>query len=387
MTDPQRPTPAPTSAPAPAAAGQSAGDHPGRELVSHPVADPDLVAVLVDLFDDYRLHRPGPSVNLALDTDLWARLDDLGLTRLSASEASGGSGAGWLEAAALLGLAAGAAAAVPVAEHDVLAAWLLESAGLPNDGRLRTVCRPDPSGVAHNVTWASDAASIVALWEDSDQWRVADVAPDRTDITMGRNLAGEPCDTVVFDLGDLEQGVVVEHTIGAQFHLRGALARSAQVVGAMDRVLEVVVTHVTERTQFGRPIGRFQAVQHLVADIAMETALARSATDAAVARAAASDWTDPGMLFAVGVAKSCVGHASSVVVRGAHQVLGAIGTTLEHELHLLTKPILCRRSEFGSVHEWDETLAELASSAGHERLWPLVLTGRATPTSATRRPS
>ena len=70
-----------------------------------------------------------------------------------------------------------------------------------------------------------------------------------------------------------------------------------------------------EREQFGRPIGRFQAVQHLVADIAMESALARAATETAVARAAASDWKDPGMLFAVGVAKSCAGHAASVVVR------------------------------------------------------------------------
>ncbi|WP_083283128.1 acyl-CoA dehydrogenase family protein [Humibacillus sp. DSM 29435] len=380
MADPVLPTPTPT--PNPTWARATPAD--GRPLTSHPVADPDLVDVLVDLFDDYRSSRPGPSVNLAFDADLWGRLDALGLTRLSASEASGGSGAGWLEAAALLGIAAGAAAAVPVAEHDVLAAWLLESAGLPNDGRLRTVCRPDPSGVAINVTWASDAASIVALWEDRDEWRVADVASGRSEITAGRNLAGEPCDTVVFDLDDLEGGVVVDHSIGEQFHLRGALARSAQVVGGMDRVLEIVVAHVTERTQFGRPIGRFQAVQHLVADIAMEAALARSATDAAVARAAASDWSDPGMLFAVGVAKSCVGHAASVVVRGAHQALGAIGTTREHELHLLTKPILCRRSEFGSVHEWDETLAELASSAGHDRLWPLVLTGRAAPPSVSR---
>ena len=335
--------------------------------------------MLGDLFGDYRLNRPGPSVNLTFDADLWARLDDLGLTRLSASEASGGSGAGWLEAAALLGIAAGAAAPVPLVEHDVLAAWLLEAAGLPHDGALRTVSRPDPSGVAINVTWASDAASVVALWEDRDEWRVADVPRARTKITPARNLAGEPCDTVVFELDDLEHGVVVDPTIGEQFHLRGALARSAQVVGGMDRVLEIVVTHVTERTQFGRPVGRFQAVQHLVADIAMEAALARSATDAAVARAAASEWSDPGMLFAVGVAKSCVGHAASVVVRGAHQLLGAIGTTLEHELHLLTKPILCRRSEFGSVHEWEQTLAQLAGSAGHDRLWPLVLTGRAAP--------
>ena len=111
-------------------------------------------------------------------------------------------------------------------------------------------------------------------------------------------------------------------------------------------------------------------------DLATEASLARAATDAAVARAAASNWQDPGMLFTVGVAKSCVGHAASVVVRNAHQVLGAIGTTVEHELHLLTRPILVRRSEYGSVHEWDETLAELAAHAGHERLWPLILSGR-----------
>jgi acyl-CoA dehydrogenase len=147
----------------------------------------------------------------------------------------------------------------------------------------------------------------------------------------------------------------------------------------MERIVEVTLTHARERTQFGRPIGRFQAVQHLVADLAAETALARAATDAAVARAAASDWRDPGMLFAVGVAKSCAGHSASVVVRNAHQVLGAIGTTLEHELHTLTKPILARRSEYGSLHEWDETLTALASSAGHDRLWSLVTTGRATP--------
>ena len=83
------------------------------------------------------------------------------------------------------------------------------------------------------------------------------------------------------------------------------------------------------------------------------------------------------MLFAVGVAKSCVGHGSSVVVRGAHQVLGAIGTTLEHELHTLTKPILARRQEWGSVREWDATLTASAISAGRDRLWSLVTSGRA----------
>jgi len=339
----------------------------------------DVVAAIREVFQDYRSTRPVPGVELELDRELWNRLDDLGLARLTASEASGGSGATWSEAAALLGAAAAASAPIPVAEHDVLAAWLLEAAGLDNDGALRTVCRPDPGGIALNVTWARDAAAVVALWEDGERWRVADVPAANLAITPGRNLAGEPSDTVEFDLGDLERAPLVAREIGEQFHLRGALARCAQVVGAMDRVVEVVVAHVQDREQFGQPIGRFQAVQHLVADIAMEAALAQAATDAAVARAAASAWADPGMLFAVGVAKSCVGHAASVVVRGAHQAVGAIGTTLEHELQALTKPILVRRSEFGSVHEWDETLADLAASAGRDRLWTLMLTGRATP--------
>lgn len=350
-----------------------------RDLAVPTLPDPDLVGVLTGLFDDYRAARVAPTEVVDLDRDLWRRLEGLGLTRLTGSEAAGGSGAGWVEAAALLGLAAGAAAPVPLAEHDVLGGWLLEAAGLANDGGLRTVCRPDPSGVALNVTWARDASSIVALWEDRDEWRVVDVPVDRVGIGERRNLAGEPSDTVEFDLDDLEAGVVVAHEIGEQFHLRGALARCAQVVGAMERIVEVTLTHARERTQFGRPIGRFQAIQNLVADLAAETALARAATDAAVARAAASDWGDPGMLFAVGVAKSCVGHSASVVVRNSHQVLGAIGTTLEHELHTLTKPILARRSEYGSLHEWDETLTALASSAGHDRLWSLVTTGRATP--------
>jgi acyl-CoA dehydrogenase len=346
-------------------------------LANATAADADLVAMVDELFADYRADRPAPTAVVDLDRELWGRLDELGLTRLTASEASGGSGAGWVDGAALLGIAAGAGAPVPLVEHGFLAAWLLESAGLPNDGALRTACRPDPAGVALNVTFGRDAARIVALFEDGDEWRVADVPGNRVEVTQGRNLAGEPSDRLEFDLDDLAAGTPVDDEVGEQFHLRGALARCAQVCGGLDRILEVTVAHTREREQFGRPIARFQAVQHLVADLAMEAALARAATDTAVARAAASDWRDPGMLFAVGVAKSCTGHAASVVVRGAHQVLGAIGTTLEHELHVLTKPALARRSEFGSIHEWDETLTQLATSAGRDRLWSLITTGRA----------
>ncbi len=158
------------------------------ELAAPTTPDPDLVGVLTELFADYRATRATPTAVVDLDRGLWQRLEDLGLTRLTGSESAGGSGGGWVDAAALLGLAAAAAAPVPLAEHDVLGGWLLEAAGLPNDGGLRTVCRPDPSGVALNVTWARDASRIVALWEDRDQWRVADVPVDR----VGHRGAPQP---------------------------------------------------------------------------------------------------------------------------------------------------------------------------------------------------
>ncbi len=74
----------------------------------------------------------------------------------------------------------------------------------------------------------------------------------------------------------------------------------------------------------------------------------------------------------IAVARSCAGHAASVVVRNAHQVHGAIGTTREHRLHEFTQPALAWRSEFGSVHYWDDTLTTAALEAGCENIWGLI---------------
>lgn len=82
--------------------------------------------------------------------------------------------------------------------------------------------------------------------------------------------------------------------------------------------------------------------------------------------------TGPASPSPVAVAMSCAGHAASVVVRNAHQVHGAIGTTLEHALHRFTKPLLAWRSEFGSVHFWDERLTKAAVEAGRDEAWALI---------------
>jgi acyl-CoA dehydrogenase len=72
------------------------------------------------------------------------------------------------------------------------------------------------------------------------------------------------------------------------------------------------------------------------------------------------------------VARSCAGHAASVVVRNGHQVHGATGTTREHRLHEFTRPALAWQSEFGSVQFWDEQVTGAALRAGAVGLWSLI---------------
>lgn len=305
------------------------------------------------------------------DAELWRRLDELGLIRLTGAEDSGGSGAGWIEAAELLSAAVRHGVRIPLAEHDLLACWLLEAAGVGCDTATRTVCVFDERGLASDVPWASRAERIVAVWPRDGGHAVADIAADHVTITPGANMIGEPRDGVAADLTTLD-GVLVGDELLAQLRLRSALVRSIQVCAALDRALELSIEHTTSRQQFGRPLAKFQAVQHQIADIAAEAALARSATESALSVAAASHWSSPSLEFLVAVARSCAGHATTVVVRNAHQVHGAIGTTREHRLHEFTRAALAWRSEYGSVRHWDRMLTDMAVQSGTGGLWSLI---------------
>ncbi|WP_067662249.1 acyl-CoA dehydrogenase family protein [Nocardia miyunensis] len=340
---------------------------------STPLIDPELVALFDSVFTAHRDVHTAPGGCVELDRDLWKVLEELGLARLTGAESHGGSGADWHAASALLGSAASAAVAIPVAEHDLLAGWLLETAGLPMTPGLRTACLTDDSGFSPSVGWARNADFVVALRHDGADWVVADVPAKHLVVSPGQNLANEPRDTVTIEVGAVTWSQVPSDTAEI-FTLRGALGRVLQTCGAMDRVVELCLGHVASRVQFGRSLAKFQAVQRLVSAIAAEAALARAAADAAVAHVARSGWGDARASFAVAVAKSCAGHASSTVVRNAHQIHGAIGTTFEHDLHLYTNPVLAWRSEFGSTGRWDKLLTDAVVEAGPDGAWSLATT-------------
>ena len=116
---------------------------------------------------------------------------------------------------------------------------------------------------------------------------------------------------------------------------RGAFATAALLCGVADKVLELAASYAIERQQFGKPIGSFQAVKHLLADALLGLEFARPA----VYRAAWSIAGDrPSWGRDASMAKALASEAAFVACRAALQVHGAIGYTHEHDLHLwLTK--------------------------------------------------
>jgi acyl-CoA dehydrogenase len=185
-----------------------------------------------------------------------------------------------------------------------------------------------------------------------------------------RNLANEPRDTLLLDGVAVPQEAVrpAPPACAEGFLVFGALIRALQMVGAMERCLDYALAYAMERQQFGRPIGKFQAVQHMLADAAGQYAAA-----AAAAELAAEAYGNADLAFAAAVAKARVGEAVGKVAEVCHQVHGAIGFTQEHPLHFATRRLWSWRDEFGHETYWQERVGRMVCGAGGEALWPMLV--------------
>lgn len=284
----------------------------------------------------------------------------------------------------LVRLAGSHAAPVPLAE-TMLANWLLLSvglgtaagaasiAGLDRRDRLSLSRKGDGwalSGTSAAVPWARYAEALVVAVEAKGVVRLAKVPAAAFTATAGENVAREPRDAVRF-AGDLVPGDVVETDLSsADLRALVAGARVAQMCGALDAVLAMTVRYAGERVQFGKPIGKFQAVQQNIAIMGAQVAASRAAT-ALVAQGFGSRDN----YYNVAAAKTRVSEAAAHVSRFAHQVHGAIGITQEYDLHFLTKRLWAWRDEFGSDAEWARLLGREVLRRGRAGMWPFVTDG------------
>jgi alkylation response protein AidB-like acyl-CoA dehydrogenase len=153
----------------------------------------------------------------------------------------------------------------------------------------------------------------------------------------------------------------------------GALLTAALQVGHAAETLDLAVAYAKERQQFGTPIGSFQAVKHLCADMLVRAEVARAAVHAAACLADAPDVVDaeaavagctPGQLVdrSVGGAKLLADEAALGNARSAIQVHGGMGFTWEVPLHLHLKRARVRSTTFGTAAEHAAALAVYAGA-------------------------
>jgi alkylation response protein AidB-like acyl-CoA dehydrogenase len=135
----------------------------------------------------------------------------------------------------------------------------------------------------------------------------------------------------------------------------GAVATAAEGAGAASRALDLAVEYAQEREQFGRPIARFQALQHVMADAHV---LRETAWSTILYAAAALEEDMPDALEAAAIAKAHASRASRSVVEAALQVFGGVAFTWEHDVHLFQRRVLECERRFGDAIHHERILAD-----------------------------
>ena len=277
---------------------------------------------------------------------VWADLAEMGVLGIAVSEANGGLGMSELDWVLLAEETGYAAVPHPFVETACVVAPLLDRTDDPHGVLGELVDGSRQAGVlplaTTNVGWGDAVTYLIGLAHQpstTPAWvarrvqgglAVGDAADRRR--TLADALDGG---RRVVQLGAWTQDAGFGDGADAQAAFdRGALGTAAQLVGLGRRMLDLTVAYAGERRQFGVPIGSQQAVKHLLADAAMKLRFAAPAVHAA---AWALSPGDPVAARAVSTAKALASDAARLTGATALQCHGAIGYTVEYDLHLYLK--------------------------------------------------
>ena len=253
--------------------------------------------ILTDLADPQTINKAGDGWK----APAWGALEEAGLTLAWVPEDLGGAGADLADGFAALREAGRFALALPLAE-TLLAGWLLARAGIAaprgamtcaptRDGDSVTLAANGTlSGALRSVPFAKDVNHLALLARRDGGLAVALVEVTQARITDATGIGGDPLNAVRFEGA---RPVAVKNAPAGldeqALLLMGAAVRSMQMAGALEAILDLSVAYANERVAFERPIAKFQAVQHNLARLAGETAVAiAAATSAADTIASAS---------------------------------------------------------------------------------------------------
>lgn len=293
---------------------------------------------------------------------LWKELGEFGLPH--AMLQVGGDGLTYSNCGALFNLIGASSLPLPLGE-TMLANHCAALAGLePPEGSASLlpntldVGDEDVSGDAGIVSQADRLAFVLGTADAAGKSKLVVLSPHDASQTPENSISRIGSARLRFDRVKPVALLDWPETLPSACEL-GAMLRASQMAGAMRRLLELSVEYANTRRQFGRSIGRFQAIQQSLAELAGEAAACAVAADMA--------WSalDRGPVGAAAMtAKIRAGIAARKATAIAHQVHGAIGFTDEYHLHYHSRRLWQWRQEFGSETVWAQRLGRAFLGSG-----------------------
>lgn len=304
-------------------------------------------AILLDQFERLLADYVTPAQVRAIEAGsdyagLWSSLCETGFLDALVPDADGGAGLGLPDGYALIAALGAQAVPVPFAE-TMIARWILAKGGMqaPADAAIilaaPSAILPHARIATHAMVQDGQAISLVeATPEGDDPFRLT----GSKSISMGQEIASFQAEE-------------------DSLRFAAAAVTAACMAGAMARMLDMTLSYASERNQFGRPLGKFQAIQQQIAVMAEEVISAQVA-----ARAAFS-----GKVFdegRVAVAKARANEAATAANAIAHAVHAAIGVTEEFDLQLYSRRLKQWQLAYGSEDYWSARLGRLRAGSGCE---------------------
>jgi alkylation response protein AidB-like acyl-CoA dehydrogenase len=284
--------------------------------------------------------------------EMWEELARAGVFCLRLPEEQGGAGLGMTHAVLVFEELGRALVPGPLV-YGHLAAGLVEGCG---DGTVVAsgVERGRDRGAGRPllVEHLASADTLVAL-DGSGVWQVETEGIEARPVT-------EPFDplTPLHIVGSLPRGKRLgDEELAARWYLEGAVLQAASLLGIAEAATDMAVAYAREREQFGRPIGSFQAVKHLLADMFVRAEVARAAVYAAAVTLDDPAAGDPAR--ATSVAKMEASDAAVANGRACVQAHGGMGFTWEVDVHLYLKRAHVLATSFGSADDHADTMASL----------------------------
>ena len=296
--------------------------------------------------DRFALDRVASREGVAADAATWSGLAELGVLGMLVED----SGVGTVEAAIVFEELGAHLASGPVL-WSVLAAPVVEGVA---DGAVRV------TGVDRDVVVEHAAEADALLLLDGDRLERC----DRSDLPS--SASGEPIDplTPVAVFSSVPRGTLLAEGDAVQrFRRDGTILSAAMLVGGAQGALDVARNYALAREQFGVPIGSFQAIKHLLADMYVRVELARAATYAAAAIADGRGAGDENA--AASTAKVLAGEAGIANARAAIQILGGMGFTWDMLPHYFLKRAWVLEHGFGTA---SAHAARLGTALGQEAM-------------------